>query len=90
MTPAELKSIRQRLGLTQRGLAEAAGCSRGQIQDLEAGHRTNGTPAPIGLMFRLALAALELGLRDHPAEPGAWQPRPQRTGTVAPGVPGKD
>lgn len=90
MTPVELKAIRQRLGLTQLGFAEALGVSREHIQDLEAGRRRKGTPAPIPKTIRLAVAALELGLRDHPVEEGAWQPRPQRSGTVAPSVPGKD
>jgi putative transcriptional regulator len=45
MTKEELKAARQRLGLTQAGLAEKLGVSRRTVEAWESGRRN--IPAPI-------------------------------------------
>ena len=65
MTPADLTAARQRLGLTQAGLAPLVGYSRDQIGRMEGGH----TPIPVALS--LALRAMLLHGPDHAHWPDA-------------------
>ncbi|ETD89843.1 helix-turn-helix domain-containing protein [Rhodobacter capsulatus] len=62
MTPANLTTARQRLGLTQAGLAPLVGYSRDQIGRMEGGH----TPIPVAL----ALAVRALCILG--ADPAQW------------------
>lgn len=60
MTPAELRSARKRLGLTQKGLAEALRMGRHGWQSVskwESDRNTGGVPGPVSV-------AIELMLRD--------------------------
>ena len=71
MTPADLTAARQRLGLTQAGLAPLVGYSRDQIGRMEGGH----TPLPVAL----ALAVRALCILG--ADPTQWPDmRPTITG----------
>lgn len=62
MTPANLTAARQRLGLTQAGLAPIVGYSRDQIGRMEGGH----TPIPVAL--DLAVRAMLM----HGSDPARW------------------
>lgn len=59
MPPAALREWRKRLGLSQRGAADALGLSLRAVQNYEAGERT--IPKPVAL----ACAAIALGLREY-------------------------
>ena len=45
MTPAEVREIRKKLGLTQLALAEIVGVSRRTVEHWEAGTRNISKPA---------------------------------------------
>ncbi len=67
MTPAELKSARRQLGLTQAGLARVVGVHVGRtIGKWECGERS--IPGTVAVLLNLALISQEarrhLGLRD--------------------------
>lgn len=66
MTPADLRSARKRLQLTQKGLATALRMGKHGWQSISKWERDGGTvPGPVQV-------AVELMLRDsgsHPSEP---------------------
>ena len=62
MTPADLHTARQTLGLTQAGLAPLVGYSRDQIGRMEGSH----TPIPVALALAVR-AMLLLG-----PDPAHW------------------
>jgi transcriptional regulator with XRE-family HTH domain len=45
INPAALRALRERSGLTQKALADAAGISFQYVNDLESGHRAGQRPA---------------------------------------------
>ena len=62
MTPLDLKSLRQRLGLTQLSMAEAIGITGRMYRYLEAGEY------PIRKQTELACAALQAGITEFPPD----------------------
>jgi len=59
VTPLTFKDWRKRLGLSQRGAADALGLSLRAVQNYESGLRE--IPKPVAL----ACAAVALGLKDY-------------------------
>jgi transcriptional regulator with XRE-family HTH domain len=59
MNPTTLKDWRKRLGLSQRGAADALGLSFRAYQNYESGFR------PIPKPVALACAAVALGLKEY-------------------------
>lgn len=67
MTPKQFKAWRKRLRLSQRAAGEALGLGLSTIRLYERGFRfEDERPVRIPLHVRLAMAALSLGLKDHP------------------------
>lgn len=69
MTPAELKAARERLGLTQNGLAEALRLGKNggrHIRKLESGQHPISGPISVAVEFMLAFHPL---LRDKEPQP---------------------
>lgn len=68
LSGSDFRAARKALRLTQAELGERLGLSPSTIAMYEAGHRREETrkPVEIPLTVRLALAALQMGLRDHP------------------------
>lgn len=58
MTPAELKSARKALGLSQQGLADALGMHRSMIGYMETGRGPKGVPVAIERRTELAVKYL--------------------------------
>ena len=65
MTPAELKSLRSRLGYTQQELAEAVGVSRRAIIYWELGERA--IPKTAEKLIKLMIIAQNIQERSEPS-----------------------
>lgn len=66
MTAAQFRTWRKRLYRTQRAAADALGLSVQCVGNYERGRE--GQPVVIPKPVRLAMAALSLGIEDHPLE----------------------
>lgn len=62
MSPAELKALQQRLGTTNRRLAELLGVTEGAVEHWRLGRRP--VPGPVALAVAL-MAALKEGKLDE-------------------------
>lgn len=56
MTPAEFRSWRKSLGLSQKGAADALGVSKSSVELYEAGMRRGNDPRPVKIPRTVALA----------------------------------
>ena len=68
MTPAEFRTWRKSLGLSQKGAAEALGVSKSSVEHYEAGVRRGTDPRPVEIPRTVALACAAVW---HKIEPWA-------------------